>query len=102
MSRNIALLLVFVLTVSSIVSVLPVKAEARTIVVPVDFGQIQAAINAANEGDTIFVKKGTYQEKQLIISKTISLTGEDLNHTTINLDPQHKNLVPSQHLGGDF
>ena len=87
MSRNIALLLVFVLTVSSIVSVLPVKAEARTIVVPVDFGTIQAAINAANEGDTIFVKKGTYQEKQLIISKTISLTGEDLNHTTINLDP---------------
>src|SRR4030042_1060493 len=87
MSRNIALLLVFVLTVSSIVSVLPVKAEARTIVVPVDFGAIQAAINAANEGDTIFVKKGTYQEKQLIISKAISLTGEDINHTQINLDP---------------
>ena len=36
-----------------------------------DDATIQDAINAANEGDTIFVKKGTYEEQTLQITKTL-------------------------------
>ena len=37
-----------------------VKAESKTIVVPDDYATIQEAVDAASEGDTVFVKSGTY------------------------------------------
>ena len=58
-----------------------VKTEPNTIVVPDDYSLIQGAINNANEGDTIFVKSGTYNET-LFINKSLSLVGED-KYTTI-------------------
>jgi parallel beta-helix repeat protein len=84
---SIALLLVLVLAASSIVSALPVKAEARTLVVPDDFATISLAIENALDGDTVFVKKGTYQESTLEIRKTLLLIGEDVDDTILNLDP---------------
>ena len=45
--------------------------------------RIQDAIDAADEGDTIFVYGGTYREN-LIIDKTLSLVGEDMNNTIID------------------
>lgn len=87
MRKSVALLLVLILTASSIVSVLPVKAEARTIVVPDDYATISLAIENALDGDTVFVKKGTYQEQTLEINKSLSLLGEDVDGTTVNLDP---------------
>ena len=39
-----------------------VLAEPKTIVVPDDYPTIGWAIGNASEGDTIFVKKGTYYE----------------------------------------
>ena len=59
----------------------PVKAA--TITVPDDYSTIQAAINAANSGDTVFVKAGTYNE-QVFINKSISLIGENRGTTIIN------------------
>ena len=59
------------------------KAEPTTTVVPDDYPTIQTAINAANPGDTIFVHAGLYYE-HVIISKSISLIGEDKHSTIID------------------
>lgn len=54
-----------------------------TITVPDDYPTIQAAINAANPGDTIYVRAGTYNG-QVIVNKTVSLIGENRATTVIN------------------
>ena len=65
----------------------PVEAEPRTWTVdddgPADFHTIQEAINVANEGDTIFVKAGTYYE-HIVINKPLSLIGENRSTTIID------------------
>jgi nitrous oxidase accessory protein len=84
MARSAALLLILVLLTSSCLFIsLPAKADSKTIVVPDDYSSIQEAIDVANEGDTVFVKKGNYQEETLEISKSISLVGEDVKETEI-------------------
>jgi nitrous oxidase accessory protein NosD len=67
-------------------SVVAVKAEAATIVVPDDFSTIQEAVEYAAEGDTVFVKNGVYtvdDNTTLVIDKTLSLIGEDPENTVI-------------------
>lgn len=71
------------------------KSESKTWTVdddgPADFRIIQEAINAANEGDTIFVYKGEYQEN-LVVNKSLTLTGEvrrtviDQNYTWVTVE----------------
>ncbi len=63
--------------------VIPTQASAVTITVPTDSGSIQAAIDSAAAGDTIYVKSGTYYE-HLIINKPITLQGEDKSTTIID------------------
>jgi parallel beta-helix repeat protein len=46
-----------------------------------DFKTIQAAINAANHRDTIYVHNGTYREN-IIVNKTLSIIGES-NYATV-------------------
>jgi nitrous oxidase accessory protein len=90
MSKTPALLLALVcLTALCLVMPQPAKADATTIVVPDDYSRVQEAIDAANDGDTILVKKGICEEKTLEISKTLSLIGENANETTINLHPPY-------------
>jgi pectin methylesterase-like acyl-CoA thioesterase len=48
------------------------RTDLETIIVPDDYPTIQAAINAANDGDTIFVKIGTYYE-HVVVNKSLSL-----------------------------
>jgi nitrous oxidase accessory protein len=57
--------------------------KAGTIVVPDDYTTIQAAIDAALPGDTVFVRKGIYREN-LFIGKALSLVGEDWQQTIID------------------
>ena len=67
-----------------------IEAESRPLVVPDDYPTIEAAIGNATDGDTIFVKKGTYEgpiNQTLMINKTISLIGEDTETTILNLHP---------------
>ena len=53
------------------------SSEANTINVPDDYHKIQEAINAANQGDTIFVKTGTYNEDYVALKKSVSLVGDN-------------------------
>ncbi len=48
-----------------------------------NYSTIQSAINNANNGDTVYVHKGLYYEN-IVINKTINLTGEDKNITYID------------------
>jgi len=81
----LVLLLVSMLTLAF--EIQPVRAEPRTWTVdddgPADFHTIQEAINAANSGDTIFVKAGTYFEN-VAVDKTVTVTGEDSSNTIID------------------
>ena len=64
-----------------------VKSGPRTWTVdddgPADFSKIQDAINAASDGDTIFVYNGTYYEN-VIVNKSVSLVGESRETTIID------------------
>jgi parallel beta-helix repeat protein len=68
---------------------MPVRANlsARTWSVdddgPADFNSIQAAIDNASSGDTIFVYNGTYYE-HVFVNKTITLIGENNSFTIID------------------
>lgn len=58
-------------------------ATSRTITVPDDYPTIQSAINAASDGDTVFVRNGTYYEN-VVVDKAVSLVGESADTTVIN------------------
>ncbi|MEM4713767.1 MAG: NosD domain-containing protein [Candidatus Bathyarchaeia archaeon] len=45
---------------------------------------IQEAINNANEGDVIVVMPGTYQEWPIIVNKTLTIVGKDLESTILD------------------
>ena len=78
------MILFFILgTQALVLNIRPVKAE--TIIVPDNYPTIQAAINAANNGDTVYVKSGVYQQlTDIEINKSISLIGQDKETTIIS------------------
>jgi len=58
------------------------QVKAATIVVPDNYSTIQEAVNAANNGDKISIRNGTYHEK-VTINKALTLTGETKDNTVI-------------------
>ena len=86
MRRTVSALMIMLLLVGvSMLSfnVQRAKAEPNTIVVPDDFPTVQEAINAANHGDTIFIRSGNYHEN-IVVNKSLSLIGENRQHTVLN------------------
>ncbi len=62
-------------------------ASPKTIIVPDNYLDIQAAIGNASSGDTIFVRNGVYKVQDyygVLIDKPLTLIGEDNQNTIIN------------------
>lgn len=68
--------------------------NVNSLTVPDEYSTIQNAINTANDGDTIRVKKGTYNGA-LEVNKSVSLVGEDASTTIINGQSETQYLFPS-------
>jgi parallel beta-helix repeat protein len=65
-------------------NVRPARSSPTTIIVPDDYPTIQAAIDNASAGDTIFVRAGTY-DGHIEIDKPLTLKGENNQNTTLRL-----------------
>ncbi len=68
--------------VFTLICLLPVFTSQATIITvddngPADFDNIQDAIESSENGDTIIVKSGTYNQGIVFNSKAITLTSED-------------------------
>src|SRR5215467_1681183 len=75
MSSPIRLRSIFVATISLVLLLgIPATRAQQTINVPANQPTIQAAINAANNGDTVLVAPGTYVEKINFGGKAVTLT----------------------------
>ncbi|HSV50007.1 MAG TPA: hypothetical protein VLH35_06790 [Candidatus Acidoferrales bacterium] len=83
MCKTASLIIIAFMIAASIMVFQPVKADVNVITVPDDFPTINQAIQNASDGDTIFIKQGTYNET-IIIDKAVTLRGEDTNRTIIN------------------
>ena len=68
------------------------NATAKEIKVPDDFGTIQAAINAAAPGDSVFVKAGTYREC-IELRSGVELKGSGTSKTLI-VPPEEGKSTP--------
>ena len=97
MKRFAALLMLIILSVVlvAISEVSITNAESRTIVVPDDYASIQEAIDNAADGDTIFVKEGMYHEN-VVVNKSLSLVGENVDTTIIDGNPPEGYRIPIQ------
>jgi parallel beta-helix repeat protein len=53
--------------------------------VTVEPGQsISAALSSASEGDTILLTSGTYSQSQIVVNKTVTITGQDPEGTVVD------------------
>jgi len=82
--RIIPVFILVSLVALSMTTVLSTRAASRTITVPDNYSTISAALRYASSGDTVYVKKGTYAESTLVISRAVTLMGEDAESTVIN------------------
>ncbi len=84
-SKSLPLLLVLIFLAASLVAIqiAPVKAVSKTIIVPTDYSTIKEAVSNAFDGDTIYVKNGSYPESNIIVDKALKIIGEDRDSTII-------------------
>jgi len=81
-------------TVAAVRFVGPIAAHPGEIIVPDHYPKIQWAIGNATDGDTIFVKAGTYYE-HVVVYKPLKLIGEDSSTTIIDGSGEEKIVVRS-------
>jgi lysozyme len=79
----IMLSLLVISTLTSTFNIQSVKAEPTTRIVPDDYPSIQAAVNAANPGDTVIVRAGTYIENVDVNKDHLTIKSESGAELTI-------------------
>ncbi len=80
--RTKAKLLVWGFMMVASVAIVAWPVTAKEIKVPQDFPTIQAAVDAADEGDSITVAPGLYQEN-VVIAKRLTLQGAGADQVTV-------------------
>lgn len=83
MTLTALVLMFFVIGATILVNVRLARSSPATITVPDDYSTIQAAVNAARPGDTVYVKTATYHQN-VVVNKTLSLVGQDTTTTIID------------------
>jgi parallel beta-helix repeat protein len=98
-SRDASIIVVVTVLASAFsfaITILPENVRATTLYVggvgPGNFTSIQGAIDAASPGSRIFVFNGTYFEN-IVITKTLSLAGEDRNSTIVVGNPSIMDVI---------
>jgi nitrous oxidase accessory protein len=89
----VVLLFLFSVILVSSLQIGLVGAETKTVIVPDDYSRIQEAIDSALVGDTVYVKSGTYHEN-LVVNKSLSLVGENVDTTIIDGNPPEGYRIP--------
>jgi len=96
------LVVIFLISITTFQPI-TVKAQNKTIIVPDDYSDIQTAINNANNGDTVFVRAGTYtydkQNTTLCTSSPLKLNYGIMVNKSISLIGDNKNTVISTSYG---
>ena len=95
--RTFALVIAVLFLASSVAlqsTALKADVASRIIIVPDDFPTIQAAIDNATAGDTVYVRAGNYTlperyDRDLQIGESISLIGEDCQDTIITTTEEY-------------
>ena len=79
---GVLMIRVFLVAISLL---LPEALLAAIIWIPADYQTIQQGVNAADEGDLIFIENGEYAESNIMINKalTISSPNGEVGHVTI-------------------
>jgi parallel beta-helix repeat protein len=80
------------------------EATPRTLTVPDDYATIQAAVGNATDGDTVYVRSGTYvlgRGNQIAIDTSISLIGENPQTTIIVGGPGWTFGIATIQIGAD-
>lgn len=69
------------------------KASGKVRKVPAEYPSIQAAVDAAEPGDVVWVGKGIYKEEVIVTTPSLILRGEDRNQTIIDGEFERGNGV---------
>lgn len=95
---SVLVLIIVSLTSLCIWNIQQSRATFSSIIVPDDYPTIIDAIGNATDGDRIFIRKGTYDEKPIETNKSLSLIGEGAELTKIILHPSSRQ-VPYEGMG---
>ena len=68
-------------------------AEPKTLNVPADFPTIQAAVNAAQPGDTVLIAPGRYKEGVMVKTPHITIRGLDRNKVLVDGEFKRSNGI---------
>lgn len=93
MTKRLIVFFLIGMLLMSAVAFLKLGAASKAIVVPDNYPSITMAIANAADGDVIYVRSGFYNETVLEINKTVTISGEDVKNTIVNLTPPLRNYT---------